>query len=126
MIFNQYFSASWGSWGSWGECSTTCNEGVQRREKNCENQIVGANSCPTDNDQWFQTKPCELAKCPDPCIPTITQLGETVVISHNFLDSSNSNGFGRESDIKSKKLAGSVPSTITVQKSKSNPKISVI
>lgn len=53
----------WQDWGSWGSCSTTCNGGVQRRERSCYGPFYGGQDCPGPSEE---NKPCNEKKCPEP------------------------------------------------------------
>ena len=52
----------WGGWSEWGSCSKTCNDGVKRRFRKCNNPTPahGGRTCPgSANDQ----KMCIIKKC---------------------------------------------------------------
>ncbi|KAG9469796.1 hypothetical protein GDO78_019649, partial [Eleutherodactylus coqui] len=53
----------WQPWGQWGGCSTTCDGGVQKRERTCYGPFFGGEAC---QDQSEESKPCNEKKCPEP------------------------------------------------------------
>ncbi|XP_072266667.1 adhesion G protein-coupled receptor B1 isoform X1 [Pyxicephalus adspersus] len=53
----------WQEWGSWGSCSTTCDGGVQKRERACYGPFYGGQDCPGPSEE---NKPCNEKKCPEP------------------------------------------------------------
>ena len=88
------------------------------RQKQCQKKIDGVNDCPKNSKIIHQEeRPCNVTRCPDPCMPTIEQGGVTVTISHSLLDNSSVNGFGLYSTIRSNKLSSGVDTKITVQDS---------
>ncbi|KAM5157189.1 adhesion G protein-coupled receptor B1 isoform 2-T2 [Mantella aurantiaca] len=53
----------WQEWGSWGSCSTTCDGGIQKRERTCFGPFYGGQDCPGPSEE---NKPCNEKKCPEP------------------------------------------------------------
>ncbi|XP_077127451.1 adhesion G protein-coupled receptor B1 isoform X6 [Ranitomeya variabilis] len=53
----------WQLWGQWGSCSSTCDGGVQRRERSCYGPLYGGETC---SGQSEESKPCNEKKCPEP------------------------------------------------------------
>ncbi|KAM3929041.1 adhesion G protein-coupled receptor B1 isoform 2-T2 [Leptodactylus fuscus] len=53
----------WQLWGQWGGCSSTCDGGVQKRERNCYGPFFGGEACPGQSEE---SKPCNEKKCPEP------------------------------------------------------------
>lgn len=54
----------WSSWGEWSRCSTSCEEGIRERDRECDNPTPdnGGIECIGDNKD---TKSCVLLKkCP--------------------------------------------------------------
>lgn len=56
-------NGGWSEWENSGECSTTCDEGVQRRVRTCSKPapLCGGLSCPGSNET---TVPCSNGPCP--------------------------------------------------------------
>ena len=53
MIFLIIVDGNWGSWGSWSSCSKTCDTGIKRRTRNCDDPApagTGAD-CVGDSDE---------------------------------------------------------------------------
>ena len=68
---------SWGSWGQWSDCSTTCGEGQQLRDRICDNPTpeFGGSLCTSNqifvlsitSDGTFKetgTQTCNDGNCP--------------------------------------------------------------
>ncbi|CAH1788199.1 unnamed protein product [Owenia fusiformis] len=54
--------ATWGSWEPWNECTVTCGEGVQTRQRMCTKQ----RDTDIDCDGFFTiSRECSPGKCPD-------------------------------------------------------------
>ena len=67
--FNMTFFSSDGNWGEWSEyyeCSVTCGEGKQTRNRSCDNPVPenGGLSCIGDREesQSCIQKPCPISK----------------------------------------------------------------
>ncbi|XP_070200226.1 uncharacterized protein [Littorina saxatilis] len=53
-----------GNWSQWTSCSTTCGDGIQSRERLCDNPVP-ANGGDPCSGQTNQTLRCNLATCPE-------------------------------------------------------------
>ncbi|XP_053380403.1 uncharacterized protein LOC123559120 isoform X2 [Mercenaria mercenaria] len=53
----------WSSWQQWSTCSTTCDDGIQFRTRNCDNPLpqYGGTNCSGSGNE---TTPCHLIDCP--------------------------------------------------------------
>ena len=53
----------WSYWVTWSECSKTCDKGIQRRKRLCDEPppAFGGKQCPGSNNQ---TRYCADWKCP--------------------------------------------------------------
>ncbi|XP_060586710.1 cartilage intermediate layer protein 1-like [Ruditapes philippinarum] len=57
-------NGAWSDWVNWGTCTKTCQNGTQRRTRQCDRPQPrnGGKSCPGVR---IQTRPCAEWKCPD-------------------------------------------------------------
>ncbi|XP_072007183.1 adhesion G protein-coupled receptor B1 isoform X2 [Engystomops pustulosus] len=53
----------WEQWGPWGGCSSTCDGGVQKRERRCHGPFNDGEPCAGQSEE---SKPCNEKKCPEP------------------------------------------------------------
>jgi len=55
---------NWGSWGAWGECSAPCGDGIQIRERECNDPPTtnGGTQCPGYS---FEPRLCNVGTCKD-------------------------------------------------------------
>lgn len=53
---------NWGRWSDWGSCSKTCNDGVRRRVRMCNNPPLGHNGKPCPGS-GYDNKMCILKRC---------------------------------------------------------------
>ncbi|XP_028418942.1 cartilage intermediate layer protein 1-like [Dendronephthya gigantea] len=57
--------ASWSRWGRWTDCSVSCDNGIQTRQRTC----IGTNSVLGDNtlcgEKSLESRACANWKCPD-------------------------------------------------------------
>ena len=53
----------WGPYGEWSSCPVTCNGGIQKRTRKCNQPKpqFGGEKCTGDEEE---TKPCGMSKCP--------------------------------------------------------------
>jgi len=66
----------WSPWTNWGDCTETCGEGTQTRDRLCDNPVesLGGAPCPEEADQ---TRTCNVKLCPiDGIISEWTQWGD--------------------------------------------------
>ena len=77
-MYHQYFiivssvvPGGYTMWSNWTECSSTCNEGVQYRERQCTNPTPqhGGKDCLTIGPATDQ-RSCFIVKCPGKKITT--------------------------------------------------------
>ena len=56
-------------WSNWTECSSTCNDGVQYRERQCTNPAPkhGGKDCLTIGSATDR-RSCFIMKCPGSCL----------------------------------------------------------
>ncbi|XGW17566.1 hypothetical protein V3C99_002286 [Haemonchus contortus] len=53
----------WSNWSPWSECSATCGESIQKRQRYCENaKPYPDKGCEGD---LYETRSCSLPECPD-------------------------------------------------------------
>ena len=64
-FFYYYFAVDgmWGDWEEWSDCSLTCGDGTQMRERNCDNpaRAFGGNDCMGEDEE---SQSCNKAACP--------------------------------------------------------------
>ena len=53
----------WNSWGQWGDCSQTCGDGQQTRNRTCDNPAPDHGGDPCDSDV-SETRQCKILECP--------------------------------------------------------------
>ncbi|KAK6042212.1 thrombospondin type 1 domain protein, partial [Cooperia oncophora] len=51
----------WSSWSAWSDCSATCGEAVQKRQRYCENAKPYPDKGCEGN--LYETRSCSLAEC---------------------------------------------------------------
>lgn len=55
----------WDDWGQWSQCSTTCGDGAQTRDREIKvHPLYGGNAC---NGSSTDTKTCDQEGCPVQC-----------------------------------------------------------
>ena len=63
----------WNSWGQWGDCSKTCGDGQQTRNRTCDNSAAAHGGDPCDSEA-FETRQCKVLECPG-----------KLLLSHNYI-----------------------------------------
>ena len=63
LITSSSVDGAWGVWSEWGICSATCDDGIQRRDRECNHPppMNGGQNC-TGNGT--ETLLCNLRACP--------------------------------------------------------------
>ena len=67
-------SCSWGQWGEWEDCSVTCGNGTQERNREITQQSLVGNEC-TGNER--ESRSCNSSGCPGKEIPALHTYIET-------------------------------------------------
>ncbi|XP_013391772.1 A disintegrin and metalloproteinase with thrombospondin motifs adt-1 isoform X3 [Lingula anatina] len=62
-------TASWANWLEWGQCSVTCGQGVQERQRFCARAFPTL-TCPGEDKE---TRTCSAGLCPSTPVPEWTQ-----------------------------------------------------
>merc|ERR1712062_757283 len=60
-------NGGWGQWSPWSDCSVTCDKGIEKRTRACDDPKPddGGKPCPETEPTTEQEKSCVKDRCPD-------------------------------------------------------------